>query len=59
MLEKIWRIIGCMIGDHDWTCKAEQKIAPKKEELSEGIKGFESYAKTYCKWCGKVSKLSL
>jgi hypothetical protein len=54
------RIFRCYImGMHDWTCKASEGIPPTKEELETGIKGFNAYAKMYCKCCHKISKLSL
>jgi hypothetical protein len=54
------RLWYCQIlFSHKWTCNAEQGIPPTKEELTTGIKGFNSYAKMYCKRCNKISKLSL
>jgi hypothetical protein len=47
------------MGMHQWTCKSMEGIPPTKEELETGIKGFNSYAKMYCKRCNKISKLSL
>lgn len=48
-----------ILFSHKWTCNAEQGIPPTKEQLATGIKGFNSYAKMYCKRCNKISKLSL
>jgi hypothetical protein len=48
-----------IMGMHQWTCKSMEGIPPTKEELETGIKGFNSYAKMYCKRCNKISKLSL
>jgi hypothetical protein len=54
------RWFSCRImKNHEWTCNAEQGIKPTKEELESGLKGFNSYAKMYCKHCKKISKLSL
>jgi hypothetical protein len=47
------------MGMHQWTCKSAEGIPPTKEELESGLKGFNSYAKMYCKDCKKISKLSL
>lgn len=44
----------CLIGDHDWTCAAEQGIPPTKEQAEGGLAGFYSYATGYCKRCKKV-----
>ncbi len=51
-MEKILQKIYCWIFFHDWTCKAEQGIAPQIGE------SFYEYTKMYCKRCGNVSKLS-
>ena len=42
------------IPGHDWTCKHEQGIEPTEAELKAGVAGFWSYARMYCKRCGKV-----
>jgi len=55
---KIFRKILCFMGDHDWTCKAEQGIKPTKGQSDMGIAGFWAYATMYCKHCGKISDLS-
>jgi len=47
----IWRF-------HDWTCAAAEGIPATQEQLDGGIEGFYSYAKMYCKRCGKISDLS-
>lgn len=54
----LWRL-RCLLGDHDWTCKAEQGIRPTKKELEDPLAGFAEYSKMYCKNCGKVSELCL
>ena len=51
-MKKILRKLGCLLGEHEWICKAEQGIKPVEGE------SFESYAIMYCDGCGKVSKLS-
>ena len=55
-----YRWFSCRVMKyHEWTCNAEQGIPPTKEELETGIKGFNSYAKMYCKHCKTISKLSI
>jgi hypothetical protein len=54
---RLWKC--SIMGMHQWTCKSMEGIPPTKEELETGIKGFNSYAKMYCKRCNKISKLSL
>ena len=44
----------CLIGDHDWTCDAEEGISPTKEQVELGATGFWLYAKMYCKRCRKM-----
>ena len=59
MLEKIKIFFKCKIlGDHNWTCAAEQGENPTEKQVSDGLKGFKDYATMYCKDCGKISKLS-
>lgn len=43
----------CLIGWHEWTCKAKEGIPPTQEQLSSPTPGFWDYATTYCKNCGK------
>lgn len=43
---------------HDWTCAAAEGIPATPEQLANGIDGFYSYAKMYCKRCGKESEIS-
>ncbi len=47
-----------LFGFHDWTCKAQEGIAPSPEQIKDGISGFWDYAKMYCKRCGKMSDIS-
>jgi len=43
--------------NHDWTCKAEQGIAP--DPLApKSLQAFYEYATMYCSKCGKISELS-
>jgi hypothetical protein len=58
MLKKIWGKLLCLIGDHDWTCKAEEGIKPDKGSFTNPLEGFKEYSKMYCKRCGGVSDLS-
>ena len=54
------KIILCYIfSEHNWTCKAMEEIQPTEEEAINLEEGFKSYAKMYCKRCGKESKLNL
>ena len=55
----IWRRLGrwilCLLGQHDWTCDAEQGIPPDAKKLQANPVGyFWDYAQGYCKYCGKV-----
>jgi hypothetical protein len=59
ILKTLWIKFNCFIGNHDWTCKAEQGIKPTEEELRDPIAGFKLYAGMYCKHCGRISRLSL
>jgi hypothetical protein len=56
------RLLGrllCLIGDHDWTCKASQGIQPSADEVRDGYAGFLRYAAMYCARCGYGSALTL
>ena len=44
----------CLIGDHDWTCAAQENIKPTKAQVENGLSGFLDYAKMYCNRCGYV-----
>jgi len=60
MVGKVWGWFLCnILGDHDWTCAAEQGIKPTPLQVKNGIAGFKDYATTYCKRCGKVSTRQL
>ena len=51
-----------ILGDHDWTSKAQEGIKPnppKTSNVNVILADFGEYAKMYCKRCGKVSGLSL
>jgi len=59
MKMKAWlrRVFVCgLLGLHDWTCAAIEGIAPTKDQLDTGAKGFLDYAKMYCRRCGVVYK---
>ena len=53
-MKKFFRKLLCLIGDHDWTCKAEQGIPPTQQQLDGGVAGFYDYAAVYCKHCGTI-----
>ncbi len=57
-MKKMWRLFLCLIGDHDWTNKAEQEIPPTRLEHKLGVVGFKKYATMYCKHCGQISEFS-
>ncbi len=43
-----------VLQDHNWTCKAEQGIAPDGEKIrTDTTNYFWEYARGYCKDCGK------
>jgi len=44
----------CGLWGHLWTCNAEEGIPATKEQLNNGVKGFDEYAAMYCKRCGYV-----
>lgn len=48
----------CLIGDHDWTSKANQGIQPDARELADGYVGFRRYATMFCARCGHGSSLN-
>lgn len=49
-IQRIW----CRLGQHEWTCAAEQGIKPTPEQASGGVDGFLSYATMYCSAYRKV-----
>ena len=51
----------CLIGDHDWTCRAAQGLKPLLEDMPKKgdnekttLAKFRRYATMYCKRCYKV-----
>lgn len=46
-----------VLGNHDWTSRAQQGIPPTREQLSTPD-GFWDYAKMFCRRCGRVSRLN-
>lgn len=63
----LWKKFNCSIGNHEWTCHAEQGIKPNKNILNnkngefvlsqeEMMTEFFKYARVYCLNCGKYSK---
>ena len=56
---KIMRRLSCLLGDHEWTCKAEEGIKPDPKKVEADPLGyFAEYSKMYCKHCSAVSKYS-
>jgi len=50
--------IACAIGDHKWTCLAEQGIKPDPDRVKADPLGyFWEYAAMYCARCQKRSTL--
>lgn len=51
---RAWNWVRCrLLGDHDWTCKAEQGVKPSADELCDGLAGFDRYAQLFCSRCGR------
>ena len=57
MVKRLMRRLLCLIGEHDWTCAAEEGIKPTPLQLRLGVEGFRDYGKMYCKHCKKLSNL--
>ena len=53
-LKALVRRLRCWTGEHEWTGKHEQGIAPSYAERSTGLFGFSMYSAGYCKYCKKV-----
>lgn len=57
----LWARVLCLLDLHDWTCKAADGIMPSEQEIAlahsesyaDQMAGFESYARGYCRHCGK------
>lgn len=59
-MKKLLRKLWCFLGNHNWTSKAMEGIAPDPHRVALDALGyFPEYAKMYCKHCGTVSRLSL
>ena len=44
--------LRCLLGDHDWTCDADQNIAPPDINGQGDIAAqFHRYARGWCKKC--------
>ena len=50
----MWRKFKCLIGEHDWTCRAEEGIKPDVT-----AENFIYYATCYCKHCRKLNQFSV
>lgn len=58
-LRDLWDNVQCLLGNHDWTCKAQQGIQPTPEQLTgDLVRGFREYSKMYCKHCLVESELN-
>jgi hypothetical protein len=59
MVRSIINWISCnILGIHEWTCNAKEGIPATEKQIRGGIMGFADYAKMYCKYCRKESKLN-
>jgi len=54
---KVFKLIACLFGLHDWTNAALEGKKPTEEQL-KSFAGFKDYSKMYCKHCKKESKLN-
>ena len=53
MLRRIGGWLLCLMGDHNWTCKAEEGIDPDPVKLKANpVAYFWEFAQMYCKRCG-------
>lgn len=53
-LRALGRRLLCAIGDHQWTCKAEQGIPPSPErQAADPLGYFSEYSRGYCLHCGE------
>lgn len=57
MIKNLFRKFLCFIGDHAWTCKAEEGVKPNILEGEDPLAAFNRYATMYCKYCRKVSDI--
>jgi hypothetical protein len=53
MVKKIMGTIRCLLGGHEYTCRAGEDIAPTDKQLQDGLQGFKDYAMMYCSRCKK------
>lgn len=53
-MKQLLNWLMCRLGAHEWTCNAEQGIPPTKAQTDAGAAGFYSYARGYCKLCGRT-----
>lgn len=61
MWRKLLGMLLCFMGDHSWTCAAEEGIKASdiptvKALIDQGqhFAGFTLYAKMYCRRCGHI-----
>ncbi len=46
------RLFFChILQSHAWTCAFMEGVAATPEQFRGGVKGFKSYATTYCRRC--------
>lgn len=44
--------LKCLLGDHDWTCDAEENIPPPSPTTVDEVAGvFHRFARPWCKRC--------
>jgi len=65
-IKRLGVALGCLFGNHSWTCKADEGIQPSGAEMPRpGDSGelvmlkFRLYSQMYCKHCGRPSRYSL
>ena len=45
----------CLVGDHEYTCKAEQGIKPDLERINrDPVEYFFEFSQMYCLRCGYI-----
>lgn len=49
--------IACLLGQHEWTCDAEEGIDPPKD-IEPSIASFFRYARMWCRICRRYCKPS-
>lgn len=60
-MNKIFRVLLCLIGHHEWTAaslRGEEPNLPKTFTLEEWKRSFREHSRMYCKHCGYNSELN-